>query len=234
MLAAHLRSLVVTFEPHLRTIRGNRVEVLSTTERRLELLEGAASTMPVKPDDALAALSPEAFADSMLRAAGVEVVAEGDGFRFGHGRSGDLDLLARLGFDVRRVPLVDNVSSTHIRQLLAAGEVTQAAQLLGRPAELPGTVVLGDQRGEALGFPTANLALPPTSSCRRSGSTQAPRSVIERPSRSARIRTTAAPSGGSRPSCSTSSATSTGRSSGSSSRLWERFRDEAAFGSRRS
>ena len=163
VLAAHLRSLVVTFEPHPRTIRGNRVEVLSTTERRLELFEecGIDDVLLLPFDDALAALSPEAFADSMLRAAGVEVVAEGDGFRFGHGRSGDLELLERLGFDVRRVPLVENVSSTHIRQLLAAGEVTQAAQLLGRPAELPGTVVLGDQRGGTLGFPTANLALPP-------------------------------------------------------------------------
>ena len=99
--------------------------------------------------------------DRVLRPTGREVVAEGDGFRFGHGRSGDLDLLDRLGFDVRRVPLVDNVSSSHVRRLLAAGEVTQAAQLLGRPAEVSGVVVLGDQRGGTLGFPTANLAVPP-------------------------------------------------------------------------
>jgi riboflavin kinase / FMN adenylyltransferase len=88
------------------------------------------------------------------------VVAAGDGFRFGRGREGDLELLEKLGFDVRRVPLVENISSSHIRQLLAAGEVVPAAQLLGRPSEVEGTVVHGDHRGAGLGFPTANLAVP--------------------------------------------------------------------------
>jgi riboflavin kinase/FMN adenylyltransferase len=96
----------------------------------------------------------------VLRAAGAEVVAAGDGFRFGRRRSGDLDLLRSLGFDVRRVPLVENISSSHIRRLLAGGDVQTAARLLGRPAEVEGTVVLGDQRGGTLGFPTANLAVP--------------------------------------------------------------------------
>jgi riboflavin kinase/FMN adenylyltransferase len=96
----------------------------------------------------------------VLRAAGAEIVAAGDGFRFGRGRSGDLALLERLGFDVRRVPLVDNVSSSHIRGLLAAGEVVHAARLLGRPPEVEGEVVTGDRRGAGLGFPTANLAVP--------------------------------------------------------------------------
>ena len=67
----------------------------------------------------------------------------------------------RLGFDVRPVPLLDGVSSTRIRTLLRDGDVVGAAQLLGRPAELDGTVVLGDQRGGTLGYPTANLATPP-------------------------------------------------------------------------
>ena len=62
---------------------------------------------------------------------------------------------------MRRVPLVDNVSSSHIRALLKTGDVRHAAELLGRPAEVEGTVVTGDQRGEGLGFPTANLAVPP-------------------------------------------------------------------------
>jgi riboflavin kinase/FMN adenylyltransferase len=161
--AAGLRSLVVTFEPHPRTVRGNRVELLTTTERRLELLDeaGIDDVLLLHFDDELAALSPEGFAAEILRATGVEIVAEGEGFRFGHRRSGDLELLGQLGFDVRRVPLVENVSSTRIRQLLAAGEVGAAARLLGRPPELPGTVVLGDQRGGTLGFPTANLAVPP-------------------------------------------------------------------------
>jgi riboflavin kinase / FMN adenylyltransferase len=162
--AAHLRSAVVTFDPHPRTLLGGRpVELLTTLERRLELLDGIGveDVLVLRVDQALLALAPEAFADTVLRAIGAEIVAAGDGFRFGHGRSGDLDLLARLGFDVRRVPLVDNVSSSHIRALLATGDVEHAAKLLGRPAEVEGTVVTGDQRGEALGFPTANLAVPP-------------------------------------------------------------------------
>jgi riboflavin kinase/FMN adenylyltransferase len=162
--AAHLRSAVVTFDPHPRTLLGGPpVELLTTLDRRLELLEGVGvdDVLVLRVDEALLALTPEAFAETVLRAIGTEIVAAGDGFRFGHGRSGDLDLLARLGFDVRRVPLVDNVSSSHIRALLATGDVEHAAQLLGRPAEVEGTVVTGDQRGEGLGFPTANLAVPP-------------------------------------------------------------------------
>jgi riboflavin kinase/FMN adenylyltransferase len=162
--AAHLRSAVVTFDPHPRTLLGGPpVELLTTLERRLELLEGVGvdDVLVLRVDEALLALTPEAFAETVLRAIGTEIVAAGDGFRFGHGRSGDLDLLARLGFDVRRVPLVDNVSSSHIRALLATGDVEHAAKLLGRAAEVEGTVVTGDQRGEGLGFPTANLAVPP-------------------------------------------------------------------------
>jgi riboflavin kinase/FMN adenylyltransferase len=162
--AAHLRSAVVTFDPHPRTLLGGPpVQLLTTLERRLELLEGVGveDVLVLHVEEALLALAPEAFAETVLRAIGTEIVAAGDGFRFGHGRAGDLDLLARLGFDVRRVPLVDNVSSSHIRALLASGDVVHAAKLLGRPAEVEGTVVTGDQRGETLGFPTANLAVPP-------------------------------------------------------------------------
>jgi riboflavin kinase / FMN adenylyltransferase len=161
--AAHLRSTVVTFDPHPRTLLGARVELLTTLERRLELFDaaGVEDVLVLCFDEALLALAPEAFAETVLRRIGTEVVAAGDGFRFGHGRGGDLDLLARLGFDVRRVPLVDNVSSSHIRALLTVGDVEHAARLLGRPAEVDGTVVGGDQRGEGLGFPTANLAVLP-------------------------------------------------------------------------
>jgi riboflavin kinase/FMN adenylyltransferase len=162
--ASGLRSLVVTFDPHPRTVTADDpVRLLCTTERRLELLEeaGIDDVLVLPFDTDLLELSPEAFAESILRAAGVEIVAEGEGFRFGRGRTGDLELLERLGFEVRRVPLVESISSTRIRQLLEAGEVAQAAKLLGRPAELCGTVVFGDHRGETLGFPTANLDVPP-------------------------------------------------------------------------
>jgi riboflavin kinase/FMN adenylyltransferase len=161
--AAGLRSTVITFDPHPRTLRGNRVELLSTPERRLELFADAGidDVLVLAFDTELASLSPEAFVDSFLHPAGVEIVAEGDGFRFGRDRAGDLDLIAGLGIEARRVPLVDNISSSHIRRLLAAGDVTSAAALLGRPAEVSGVVVLGDRRGGTLGFPTANVAVPP-------------------------------------------------------------------------
>ena len=162
-LAAGLRPAVVTFDPHPRTHFGGDVPLLATLDRRLELLDraGIEDVLVCPFDDAMAELTAEEFADGVLRAAGAEVVAAGDGFRFGRGRSGDLALLERLGFDVRRVPIVDNVSSSHIRSLLAAGDVVSAAQLLGRAAEVEGTVVTGDRRGAGLGFPTANLASPP-------------------------------------------------------------------------
>jgi riboflavin kinase/FMN adenylyltransferase len=161
--AAGLRSTVITFDPHPRTFWDLPVELLATPERRLELLAAAGidDVLVLTFDAALASLTPEAFVDSFLRPIGVEVVAEGEGFRFGRDRAGDCDLLERLGFDVRRVPIVDNISSSHVRSLLAAGDVTAAAGLLGRPYEVPGEVVLGDQRGVTLGFPTANLAVPP-------------------------------------------------------------------------
>ncbi len=202
---AGLRSTVVTFDPHPRTILGNRVELLSTLDRRLELIAelGVEDVLVLRFDEDLIALSAEAFADSVLRAIGAEVIAAGDGFRFGHGRTGDLGLLERLGFDVRRVPLVDGISSSHTRKLLAGGDVVRAAGLLGRPPEVEGTVVLGDQRGG-------------TSSCPRTVCMPAPHSAVRRRSRSGRTRTTAAPSDASRHTCSTSRATCTARAFASS------------------
>jgi riboflavin kinase / FMN adenylyltransferase len=97
----------------------------------------------------------------VLRPIGTDVVVAGPGFRFGHGRSGDLDTLAELGFETRAVPQVDGASSTAIRNLLREGEIEAAARLLGRPPEIDGTVVSGDARGGTLGFPTANVSAPP-------------------------------------------------------------------------
>jgi riboflavin kinase/FMN adenylyltransferase len=161
--AGGLTPTVVTFDPHPRTAMGNRVELLTTLERRLELLEaaGMAEALVVEFDLELARLAPEEFAERYLRAIGAEVVVAGSGFRFGHRREGDLALLERLGFDVRSVPLVDGVSSSTIRSLLKAGEVERAAGMLGRAPEVEGLVVAGDERGGTLGFPTANLRLDP-------------------------------------------------------------------------
>jgi riboflavin kinase/FMN adenylyltransferase len=158
-VATGLETTVITFHPHPRTVLGNRVELLATLDRRVELLKaaGADEVVVVEFTNDLASLSPEEFAERHLRSIGCEVVVAGAGFRFGRKRSGDLDLLGRLGFEVREVPLVDGVSSSQIRAFVHAGEMADAARLLGRPFELDGVVVSGDQRGGTLGFPTANL-----------------------------------------------------------------------------
>ena len=150
---------VVTFDPHPRTVLGNRVELLATLERRLELLAaaGAEDILVVDFTPEIAALEPEAFARQYLLALGTEIVVCGAGFRFGRARGGDLELLRSLGIDAREVPLVEGVSSSLIRSLAHDGDVRGAARLLARPLELDGTVVFGDQRGGTLGFPTANL-----------------------------------------------------------------------------
>jgi riboflavin kinase / FMN adenylyltransferase len=159
--AAGLPTTVVTFDPHPRITLGNQVDLLTTLGRRLELLGELGVDVRVVPFTAdLSLQTPEEFAESILRPLGAKVVAAGENFRFGHRRAGDLDTLAGLGFDVCRVPLVEGVSSSRIRQLLGAGEIEGAAQLLGRPPEVEGTVVAGDARGGTLGYPTANLAVP--------------------------------------------------------------------------
>jgi riboflavin kinase / FMN adenylyltransferase len=162
-LAAGLAATVVTFDPHPRVALGYEVELLATLERRLELIGelGIEEALVLEFDLDLAQLGPEEFVDAVLRPLGTEVVVAGANFRFGRARTGDLALLERLGFDTRAVPLVEGVSSSRIRDLLRAGEVERAAKLLGRPAELEGTVVAGDARGGTLGFPTANLRLDP-------------------------------------------------------------------------
>jgi riboflavin kinase / FMN adenylyltransferase len=155
------RSCVVTFNPHPRQVLGYDVQMLTTFERRTELIE------ELDPDELLAVeftlelsrLSPEEFVAKVLRPLGAKIVLAGEDFRFGRGRSGDIDLLRRLGLDVRPVALVPNVSSSRIREALRLGDLAAAASMLGRPHELEGLVVAGDQRGGTLGYPTANLAV---------------------------------------------------------------------------
>lgn len=157
--AAGSTSTVVTFDPHPRTAFGSGVELLTTRGRRLELLADAGldEALLLEFDLEFAKTTPQDFAERYLRAIGADVVVASEGFRFGHRRAGDLALLESLGFDVRRVPLVDGVSSTAIRALVKAGEVDRASRMLGRPVELEGVVVSGHARGGTLGFPTANL-----------------------------------------------------------------------------
>ena len=106
----------------------------------------------------------------MLDCLGARAVVVGSDFHFGKDRVGNVDLLAKLGeqhgFEVEGLDLlplpdgtVDSVSSTAIRRAVAGGEVSTATKLLGRYHEVRGPVVMGDQRGRTIGFPTANVAV---------------------------------------------------------------------------
>jgi len=173
--AAELRLpvVVVTFDPHPdEVIRpGSHPPLLATGRRRLQLLAGLGvdAVCVIAFTLEFSRLSAEEFVRTVLverlRAARVVVGAD---FRFGHKAAGDVALLAELGekyeFTVEGVPLLTEdgvtVSSTVIRERLAAGAVAGAAELLGRPHRVEGVVVRGHQRGRALGFPTANLQTP--------------------------------------------------------------------------
>ncbi|MGH3040395.1 MAG: riboflavin biosynthesis protein RibF [Gaiellaceae bacterium] len=161
--AAGLRSTVLTFDPHPRLVLGYDVQLLTTFERRVELIEqiGPDELLAVEFTQELSRREPEEFVADYLTAVGAKVVVAGEDFRFGAGRRGDVALLRRLGLDVRPVPLVESVSSSRIRKLVREGDLGAAAELLGRPFELEGDVVYGDQRGGTLGFPTANLSPDP-------------------------------------------------------------------------
>ena len=153
----------ITFDPHPRQVLGYGVELLSTLDRRLELFAevGVEETLVLEFTHELQQQEPEEFAQGVLRRIGTEVVVAGDDFKFGHRRRGDLAFLEEHGFSVVRVPPVEGASSTRIRELLHEGDVAAAAEILGRPPEVDGEVVVGDERGGTLGFPTANLSVEP-------------------------------------------------------------------------
>ena len=162
--------VVVTFDPHpAGVIRpGSQPAQLCTLRRRAQLLGelGADAVCVLAFTPEFSQLSPEEFVRAVLadRLHARRLVI-GENFRFGHRAAGDLALLAELGekydFQAEGIPLLaqDGVtmSSSAIRDLVAAGDVADAARGLGRPHRVEGVVVRGEQRGRALGFPTANL-----------------------------------------------------------------------------
>jgi riboflavin kinase/FMN adenylyltransferase len=170
-VASGLDPTVITLDPHPRIVLGNRVELITTLERRLELLEaaGIADALVAAFTPEFMRLSPEEFVATYLTSIGTEAVAVGADFRFGSRRSGSVETLAELGLTVLDVPEVEGVSSTAIRDAVRAGDLAGAARMLDRPFELDGTVVAGDQRGGTLGYPTANIAVDPQLVCPRYG-----------------------------------------------------------------
>jgi riboflavin kinase/FMN adenylyltransferase len=166
-----LEPTVITLDPHPRIVLGNRVELITTLERRLELLAeaGVAETLVAAFTPEFMRLAPHEFVGTYLTATGAEAVAVGSDFRFGSRRSGSVETLAELGLTVLDVEEIEGVSSTSIRDAVREADLAEAARMLGRPFELDGTVVSGDQRGGTLGYPTANIAMDPQLVCPRYG-----------------------------------------------------------------
>jgi riboflavin kinase/FMN adenylyltransferase len=135
-----LRATVVTLYPHPRLVVGGGVQLLSSLQRRLELLEqaGAQDVLVVDFTAEVAAMAPAAWAGAVLTPIGTCRVVVGENFRFGRKREGDVPLLRSLGFEVDAVPLVPDTSSTLVRDAVAAGDLELAARILGRPFELEG------------------------------------------------------------------------------------------------
>jgi riboflavin kinase/FMN adenylyltransferase len=165
--------LVLTFDPHPVTVLKPDIDLrlLTTLEDKLARFQhaGIEEVLFLPFDRTLASLMPEEFVSRILRdGIGVRELFVGQHFAFGKGRAGRIADLARLGqaagFLVHPVQPIqmdgDVISSSRIRRLLQAGDVRAAARCLGRPYELSGPVVQGAQRGQGLGWPTANLRLP--------------------------------------------------------------------------
>jgi riboflavin kinase / FMN adenylyltransferase len=158
---------VLTFDPHpLSVIHPEATpKLISTFPVKRDLIAGlGVEELVVIPfDKGFASQTAEDFVqDVLIGRLGAAQVAVGENFRFGRGAKGTPEFLGRhQDFETRIVPLVEaageTVSSSHIRGLVAAGEVGPAAEFLGGPFLFEGEVAEGDKRGRELGMPTANL-----------------------------------------------------------------------------
>lgn len=166
---------VVTFDPHPQEFfTGQAKKLLTPLAEKIELLEaiGVEQLVLLPFDRELAALSAQEFVEEILvRQLQASRISVGMDFRFGRGRTGtavDLQAIAsNYGIDVTLVGLHtcgsgERISSSVIRQSLASGDLQRANQLLGRPYSLVGPIVRGQQLGRTIGFPTANIQLPPS------------------------------------------------------------------------
>ena len=158
---------VLTFDSHpLSVIRPEATPKLISTfgvKRDLIAALGVDELVVIPFDRGFSSQSAEEFVQQVLiERLGAEQVSVGENFRFGKGAKGTAEFLAgHAEFDTRIVPLIEaageTVSSSHIRGLVAAGEVRPAAGFLGGPFIFEGEVTHGDERGRSLGIPTANL-----------------------------------------------------------------------------
>ena len=171
--------VAVTFWPHpMVVLRPDAPpELLCDLSERIDLLRhaGADEVRVVEFSRRIADWSPQEFVEHVLAPLHPATVVVGENFRFGHRALGTVETLRELGagtFEVVALPLVSDVtalSSTRVRHSLAAGDVEAAAAVLGRPFRYTGIVVMGDQRGRTLGYPTANLTVPQGHACPADG-----------------------------------------------------------------
>ncbi len=166
--------VVVTFDRHpLEVVAPEAApKLLTSLSQRIDLFdELGVDLVAVLPFAEVRGLSPNDFVKQVVvDAFSARVLAVGTDFRFGRDRTGDVELLQRLAdtyaFELRPVRLLEGegqpVSSTAIRIMVASGRVEEATLALGRPFELRGIVTHGDDRGKALGVPTANLDVDPS------------------------------------------------------------------------
>lgn len=164
---------VVLFDPHPRRyFRPEEPAFLITLpdERDALLRAGGVDQVFSLPfNDAMAALSPEAFVAEQLKGRlGLAGIAAGADFRFGARREGDAAALQQLGaqyglgveiIDLKAEPGEDKYSSSAVREALRDGDVKRAAALLGRPWRVSGVVLDGQKLGRQIGFATANMRL---------------------------------------------------------------------------
>jgi riboflavin kinase/FMN adenylyltransferase len=158
---------VLTFDPHpLAVIHPEATpKLISTFPVKRDLIAelGVDELVVIPFDKGFSSHTPEEFVkDILIDRLGAEQVSVGENFRFGKGAKGTPEFLASHDeFETRVVPLVEaageTISSSHIRGLVAAGDVDQAAAFLGGPFLFEGEVVHGDKRGRELGIPTANI-----------------------------------------------------------------------------
>ena len=169
-LAPGLPLVVLTFWPHpMSVVRPDGApKLLSSLQRRIELLRaaGAHEVRVVHFTRDVSRWSPQDFVEKVIDPLHPRILVVGENFHFGYRASGTVETLRQLGrghFRVEAVPLLhvdgENTCSSLIRKAVREGDMELARRQLGRPFRLCGVVVMGDQRGRQLGFPTANLGM---------------------------------------------------------------------------
>jgi riboflavin kinase/FMN adenylyltransferase len=160
---------VVTFYPHPVAVIRPDIEFtyLTSLQNRIELIQnaGVEFVSVLEFDNQLQQVSARNFCEMLVEEVQMELLVVGDDFKLGRNGEGDIEILKNigleLGFEVVSVPLVrentSKVSSTRIREALSSGSMEEVGSLMGHRYQLDGPVILGDQRGRTIGFPTLNV-----------------------------------------------------------------------------